>query len=204
MSELLLGNEPVIRLFAFAGIFAVMSAWEIVAPRRDQRIGRGTRWPSNVGIVVLDTVLVRLLFPTTAVGLALVAEAQGWGLFHVLALPIWVSVPLAVLGAPESVDAALEALRDPAPEMRWTAAMVLGRLGEPRAEDALIAALGDPHGEVRRQAAASLGYLGATKARPALEDLAGDDPRAAASCRSHSAIARRVAAASTSGGFSAR
>ena len=97
MPELLLGNEPVIRLFAFASIFAVMAAWEIVAPRRDQRIGRGTRWPSNIGVVVLDTVLVRLLFPTTAVGLALVAEAQGWGLFHALALPIWVSVPLAVL-----------------------------------------------------------------------------------------------------------
>jgi sterol desaturase/sphingolipid hydroxylase (fatty acid hydroxylase superfamily) len=97
MSELLLGNEPAIRLFAFAGIFAVMAAWEIVAPRRDQRIGRGTRWPSNIGVVVLDTVLVRLLFPTTAVGLALVAEAQGWGLFHALALPIWISVPLAVL-----------------------------------------------------------------------------------------------------------
>jgi sterol desaturase/sphingolipid hydroxylase (fatty acid hydroxylase superfamily) len=97
MSELLLGNEPVIRLLAFAGIFAVMAAWEIAAPRRDQRIGRRTRWPSNVGVVVLDTVLVRLLFPTTAVGLALVAEAQGWGLFHALALPLWVSVPLAVL-----------------------------------------------------------------------------------------------------------
>jgi sterol desaturase/sphingolipid hydroxylase (fatty acid hydroxylase superfamily) len=97
MSELLLGNEPAIRLFAFASIFAVMAAWEIAAPRRDQRIGRGTRWPSNIGVVVLDTVLVRLLFPTTAVGLALVAEAQGWGLFHALALPIWVSVPLAVL-----------------------------------------------------------------------------------------------------------
>jgi len=97
MSELLLGNEPAIRLFAFAGIFAVMAAWEIAAPRRDQRIGRGTRWPSNIGVVVLDTVLVRLLFPTTAVGLALVAEAKGWGLFRALALPIWVSVPLAVL-----------------------------------------------------------------------------------------------------------
>ena len=97
MAELLLGNEPVIRLFAFAGIFGVMAAWEIVAPRRDQRIGRGTRWPSNIGVVVLDTVLVRLLFPITAVGLALVAEAQGWGLLHALALPIWVSVPLAVM-----------------------------------------------------------------------------------------------------------
>ena len=97
MSELLLGNEPAIRLFAFASIFAVMAAWEIAAPRRDQRIRRGTRWPGNIGVVVLDTVLVRLLFPTTAVGLALVAEAQGWGLLHALGLPIWVSVPLAVL-----------------------------------------------------------------------------------------------------------
>jgi sterol desaturase/sphingolipid hydroxylase (fatty acid hydroxylase superfamily) len=97
MSELLLGNEPAIRLLAFAGIFAVMTAWEIVAPRRDQRIGRGTRWPSNIGVVVLDAVLLRLLFPMTALGLALVAEAQGWGLFHALALPIWVGVPLAVM-----------------------------------------------------------------------------------------------------------
>jgi sterol desaturase/sphingolipid hydroxylase (fatty acid hydroxylase superfamily) len=97
MSELLLGNEPAIRLFAFASIFAVMAAWEIAAPRRGQRIGRRARWPSNIGVVVLDTVLVRLLFPTTAVGLALVAEAKGWGLFHALALPMWVSVPVAVL-----------------------------------------------------------------------------------------------------------
>jgi sterol desaturase/sphingolipid hydroxylase (fatty acid hydroxylase superfamily) len=97
MSELMLGNEPAIRLFAFASIFAVMAAWEIAAPRRHQGIGRGTRWPSNIGLVVLDTVLVRLLFPTTAVGLALLAEAKGWGLFHALALSMWVSVPLAVL-----------------------------------------------------------------------------------------------------------
>jgi sterol desaturase/sphingolipid hydroxylase (fatty acid hydroxylase superfamily) len=97
MADALLANEPVIRLLAFAGIFAAMAAWEILAPRRGQNLGRGTRWPSNIGIVVLDTVLVRLVFPTTAVGLALVAEAQGWGLLHTLALPAWVSVPLAVM-----------------------------------------------------------------------------------------------------------
>jgi sterol desaturase/sphingolipid hydroxylase (fatty acid hydroxylase superfamily) len=97
MSEALLTNEPLIRLAAFAGIFAAMVAWEIVAPRREQRLGRGTRWPGNIGIVVLDTVLVRLVFPTTAVGLALIAEVQGWGLFHALALPAWASVLLAVM-----------------------------------------------------------------------------------------------------------
>jgi sterol desaturase/sphingolipid hydroxylase (fatty acid hydroxylase superfamily) len=97
MADVLLANEPVIRLIAFAGIFAAMAAWEILAPRRGQNLGRRTRWPGNIGVVVLDTALVRLVFPTTAVGLALIAEAQGWGLLHTFALPVWISVPLAVM-----------------------------------------------------------------------------------------------------------
>jgi sterol desaturase/sphingolipid hydroxylase (fatty acid hydroxylase superfamily) len=97
MSELPFTNEPLIRLFAFAGIFAVMAAWEILAPRREPRLARVRRWPSNIGIVALNTLLARVLFPTTAVGLALVAEARGWGLFHALDLPLWAGVPLAVL-----------------------------------------------------------------------------------------------------------
>ena len=97
MSDALVANELLIRLAAFAGIFAVMAAWEILAPRRDQKLGRRTRWSGNIGIVIVDAVLVRLVFPITAVGLALVAEARGWGLFYVLDLPTWVSVPLAVM-----------------------------------------------------------------------------------------------------------
>jgi sterol desaturase/sphingolipid hydroxylase (fatty acid hydroxylase superfamily) len=96
MPDVLLASEPLIRLFAFAGIFAAMAAWEVLAPRREQKLARGTRWPGNVGIVVLDAALVRLVFPTTAVGLALIAEARGWGLLHALGLPIWAGVPLAV------------------------------------------------------------------------------------------------------------
>jgi len=97
MSDILLANEPLIRFSVFAGIFAAMAAWEVLAPRREQTLARATRWPGNIGIVVLDTVLVRLLVPTTAVGLAILAEARGWGLVHTLGLPIWASVPLAVV-----------------------------------------------------------------------------------------------------------
>jgi sterol desaturase/sphingolipid hydroxylase (fatty acid hydroxylase superfamily) len=101
MVEAALANEPLIRLSVFAGIFAAMAAWEILAPRRDQEVPRGLRWPGNIGVVVLDTILVRLLFPTTAVGFALVAEARGWGLLPALGLPVWApawaGVPLAVV-----------------------------------------------------------------------------------------------------------
>ena len=88
-------NEPIVRFAAFASVLAALIVWELLAPRRPQTLGRAPRWPSNFGVVVLDTVLVRLLFPTTAIGLALLCEARGWGLFQVLALPAWVTIPLA-------------------------------------------------------------------------------------------------------------
>jgi len=46
---------------------------------------------------VVNTLLVRILFPTTAVGLALVAEARGFGLFNVVALQAWVGVLVSVV-----------------------------------------------------------------------------------------------------------
>jgi sterol desaturase/sphingolipid hydroxylase (fatty acid hydroxylase superfamily) len=97
MPETLLASEPLIRLLAFAGVLAAMAAWEIAAPRRERKLARAARWPGNIGVVILDAVLVRLVFPTAAVGVALIAEARGWGLLHALDVPMWASVPAAVI-----------------------------------------------------------------------------------------------------------
>ena len=97
MRDAIFAYEPFIRLAAFGGVFAVMAIWEFIGPRRKQAIGRGWRWPNNLGVVVVDTLLVRILFPTTAVGLALVAEARGFGLFNVVAFPAWVGVAASVV-----------------------------------------------------------------------------------------------------------
>lgn len=96
-AETLLAHEPALRLGCFAGIFAAMALWELLAPRRRQTLGRGQRWPSNIGIVVLDTLLVRLVFPTAAVGVALLAEAHGWGLLHALNASAWLSIVSSVI-----------------------------------------------------------------------------------------------------------
>jgi len=90
-------HEPLVRFLAFVAILATLAAWEILAPRRGQHLPRLKRWPSNLGVVVIDTLLVRLLFPTAAIGLALICEAQGWGLFQVIALPVWATIPLAMV-----------------------------------------------------------------------------------------------------------
>jgi sterol desaturase/sphingolipid hydroxylase (fatty acid hydroxylase superfamily) len=95
--DILFAYEPYIRLCAFAGVFIVMAVWEFIGPRRKQAIGRGWRWPNNLGIVIVDTLLVRILLPTTAVGLALFAEARGFGLFNAIALPAWAGVTGSVV-----------------------------------------------------------------------------------------------------------
>jgi sterol desaturase/sphingolipid hydroxylase (fatty acid hydroxylase superfamily) len=90
-------NEPLLRFVAFAGVLAALAGWEVFAPRRRREMPRAWRWPGNLGVVVIDTLLVRLLFPTAVVGLAVLGEERNWGLFQVLAWPAWVTVPLAFL-----------------------------------------------------------------------------------------------------------
>ena len=93
----LLSYEALIRLIAFACVLTAMAAWELLAPRRSQQLGRGMRWPGNLGIVALDTLLVRLALPITAVALALLAEARGWGVLNAFSIPSWIAIPLAVI-----------------------------------------------------------------------------------------------------------
>ena len=97
MLDAVLAGEAVIRLGAFGAIFAVMAIWELLEPRRAQAIGRGWRWPNNLGVVAVDALVPRFLFPTTAVGVALVAEANGWGLLNASALPAWIGIVCSIV-----------------------------------------------------------------------------------------------------------
>lgn len=92
----MLAQEPVIRLTVFAAVLLAMVALEHAFPRRAQRLS-WRRWPSNLGLVALSSLLLRLVAPAGAVGVALWAESQGLGLFRWLDVPFWVAAPVAVL-----------------------------------------------------------------------------------------------------------
>ena len=90
-------NEIAIRLGFFFSIFAVMAAWEIIAPRRALTVSKAVRWANNLGLVFLNTLVLRLLFPAAAVGMAAFADEHGWGLLNYYSLPFALSVVLAVV-----------------------------------------------------------------------------------------------------------
>ena len=83
----LLDFEGAIRMAAFGAMLALMAAWEVAAPRRRLSLPKGRRWFANLGITLLNVVMVRALFPTAAVGVALAAGERNWGLFNALTVP---------------------------------------------------------------------------------------------------------------------
>lgn len=93
----MLAHEQTIRMSFFIGVLLIMALWEVAAPRRRREIGRQLRWSNNLGIVAIDTLLVRLAFPIVAVGLALLAQERGWGLFNVIAAPFWLAFVVSLL-----------------------------------------------------------------------------------------------------------
>ena len=97
MQDLVVAFEQEIRLGAFLGVFILVALWELAAPRRRLQVSKAVRWTSNIAIAALNTVILRLVFPAAAVGVAVVAGEHGWGLFNVLAWPFWVEAVLAVV-----------------------------------------------------------------------------------------------------------
>lgn len=97
MDNLISTHEATIRLSAFFGVFALMAIWELFAPRRALTQPKSARWLNNIGLVVLNTVVVRLIFPTAAVGVAVYASQQYWGLFNQVNVPGWLAVPASVI-----------------------------------------------------------------------------------------------------------
>jgi sterol desaturase/sphingolipid hydroxylase (fatty acid hydroxylase superfamily) len=97
MAELLLANESLIRITSFLVIFVAMAAWEATAPRRQRELSRLLRWSNNLGLVLIDRVLLHLSFPVLAVGFALLAEARGWGVLNSFDVPFALALPVSLL-----------------------------------------------------------------------------------------------------------
>ncbi len=97
MTDFILSHELAIRLSAFFGIFAVMATWEILSPRRKLLISKLQRWLNNLGLVAINTLLIRLIFPAAAVGMASYVTDHGWGLFNTVQFPIWLIVVFSVV-----------------------------------------------------------------------------------------------------------
>lgn len=97
MDNLILENEPLLRSSFFLTVLLIMAVLEFLYPRRKLLVSRAQRWFNNLGIVVLNTIIVRLLLPAGAVGVALLSQESATGLFNRLDLPVYIELIAAIL-----------------------------------------------------------------------------------------------------------
>ena len=97
ISELLLTHEVAIRAGAFCGVLILMVVWEVFAPRRASSVSKIVRWGNNFGLVVFNSILLRLIFPTAAVGVAIFTSEHNWGLLNFFHLPPLISVAISIV-----------------------------------------------------------------------------------------------------------
>ena len=94
-------SEPAIRFTAFAAIFVTMAGFEMLSPRLDRAEMRGAlksrRWITNLAMLVLSSLAVRVIFPLAAVGTATWAAANDYGLLPAIGLPPLAAGVLAFL-----------------------------------------------------------------------------------------------------------
>jgi sterol desaturase/sphingolipid hydroxylase (fatty acid hydroxylase superfamily) len=80
-------HSGMLRLAAFLSIFGILALVETTRPRRSLTVSKLQRWRSNLGITMVNTLALRLLFPLAPAGMATLAHAHQWGLFNLIKLP---------------------------------------------------------------------------------------------------------------------
>ena len=97
MDSFVQAHEVAIRLGFFLGIFVIMALWELLTPCRALTVSKAVRWVNNLGLVAVNTIILRLLFPAAALGMAVFAAEQGWGLLNHFQVPFWPSTLIALV-----------------------------------------------------------------------------------------------------------
>ena len=90
-------SETAWRLSIFASALILFSLLEALFPRRRRNLPRQGRWLTHLGITVIDSLVVRILGPLTAIAVAIWAANKGIGLFNLTQWPLWVEIVLAFI-----------------------------------------------------------------------------------------------------------
>lgn len=77
--------------------FVLLVVLETIFPRKKRSMPRGRRWRTNLTIIVVDTIALRLLGPVVAINAASLAGRNGFGLFNWTDWPGWLEFMLALI-----------------------------------------------------------------------------------------------------------
>ena len=86
-----------VRPTIFISLLVGFAIVEYLLPRRQLKPIKTRRWITNLLIIVVDSVVVKLLFKSAAIGVALWAASGGYGLFNLVDAPYWMAFGVSFL-----------------------------------------------------------------------------------------------------------
>lgn len=75
-------NEVYIRLISFFSILILVSFFEYMSPCRKLNYSKMKRWLSNIGIVVVNNIVIKLFFTLSLVEVSGIIQKKSWGLLN--------------------------------------------------------------------------------------------------------------------------
>lgn len=90
-------HEIIIRLIIFLAIFTTIAFFELKSPCRKLTTSKKLRWINNLAIIIGNSMLLRLVFPFLAVGMAVIAHERSWGLLNILDWPYWLEIVAGII-----------------------------------------------------------------------------------------------------------
>lgn len=97
LQNYILENEVLIRLIFFFCIFFTMSILEYLIPKRKLLLSKIKRWVNNISLAFLNTLILRILFPTAAIGVSIFVQKNGIGLFNLFEFTYFISIISSII-----------------------------------------------------------------------------------------------------------
>ena len=92
-------DQGSIRLLVFASVLIIMASAEALWPRKKRVMNRPSRWFNNLSLSVINSIVIKVLGPITAIAAADYALDNGYGLISMspVALPLWLEILIGFL-----------------------------------------------------------------------------------------------------------
>ena len=99
LNDWIFQSETHLRIAFFIGIFLILALSEFLFPKRSKNIGvpQKVRWISNLSIMILDNLIMRLILPLLSIGMAVLAQKYDWGIFNRYEIPYWLNLLLTIV-----------------------------------------------------------------------------------------------------------
>lgn len=97
MKELIIENEVYIRIVFFILTLVIVAFYEYKSPRKKLVLSKIRRWINNISLVILNSLLIKFIFPIAAFGIAIYLESKNFGILYLFDLSYIEKIIISIL-----------------------------------------------------------------------------------------------------------